>query len=88
MKKEPIRQCVGCGEARPKAALVRIVKAPDATVFLDRSGKANGRGAYICHNSECYKKAIKNRRFEKAFSMAIPEEVSAQIIKEIEENEQ
>lgn len=88
MKKEPIRQCVGCGEAKPKAALLRIVKAPDGSVFLDRSGKANGRGAYICHNSECYKKAVKNHRFEKAFSLAVPETVSIQIIKEIEADEQ
>ena len=55
--------------------------------MLDRSGKANGRGAYVCRSAECYKKAVKARRFEKAFSVQIPDEISEQIIKEIEADE-
>lgn len=88
MKKgQPLRQCTGCGEMRPKKELVRIVKTPEGTVLLDRSGKVNGRGAYVCKSAECYKKAVKARRLEKAFSMQIPEVVSEQIIKEIESDE-
>lgn len=86
-KKQPLRQCTGCGEMKPKRELVRVVKTPEGNVMLDRSGKANGRGAYICHNTECYKKAVKAKRLERAFSMAIPAGVSEQIIKELETDE-
>ena len=84
-KKIPLRQCGGCGEMKPKRELVRIVKSPEGVVSLDRSGKANGRGAYICHNAECYKKAVKAKRLEKAFSMQIPDNVSEAILKELEQ---
>jgi predicted RNA-binding protein YlxR (DUF448 family) len=69
---------------KPKTELIRIVKTPDGKIMLDRSGKANGRGAYICHSDECYKKAVKAKRLERTFSLAIPEETSQQIIKELE----
>lgn len=82
--KQPLRQCVGCGEMKPKMTLVRIVKTPEGKIELDRSGRSNGRGAYICHNAECYKRAVKARRFEKSFSAPIPPEVSELIIKELE----
>lgn len=88
MKKgQPLRQCTGCGEMKPKKELVRVVKTPEGKIMLDRSGKANGRGAYVCRSAECYKKAVKARRFEKAFSVQIPDEISEQIIKEIEADE-
>ena len=83
-KKQPLRQCTGCGEMKPKRELVRVVKSPEGNISLDRSGKANGRGAYICHNAECYKKAVKAKRFEKAFSMQIPDSVCEAILKELE----
>jgi predicted RNA-binding protein YlxR (DUF448 family) len=73
---------------KPKRELVRVVKTPEGNVMLDRSGKANGRGAYICHSTECYKKAVKAKRLERAFSMAIPTGVSEQIVKELEADEQ
>ena len=87
-KKQPLRQCTGCGEMKPKKELLRVVKSPEGNIYLDRSSKANGRGAYICPNAECYKKAVKARRFEKAFSMQIPESVSKQILKELDTIEQ
>ncbi len=61
-KKQPLRQCTGCGEMKPKKELVRIVKSPEGIISLDRSGKANGRGAYICRNAECYRKAVKAKK--------------------------
>ena len=87
LKKQPLRQCTGCGEMKPKKELVRVVKTPEGNIMIDRSGKANGRGAYICHNIDCYKKAVKARRFETAFSMPILESVSEQIVKELESGE-
>lgn len=86
-KKQPLRQCTGCGEMKPKQQLVRIVKTPEGNIMLDRSGKCNGRGAYICRDPECYKKAVKVKRLERAFSAAIPESVSVQIVKELEADE-
>ena len=86
-KSQPLRQCTGCGEMYQKKDLIRVVRTPEGEVKLDRSGQLNGRGAYICNNVECYKKAVKARRFEKAFSMQIPEAVVAQIAKELGENE-
>lgn len=88
MKKQPLRQCTGCGEMKPKSELLRVVRSPEGNISLDRSGKLNGRGAYICNNVECYKKAVKARRFEKAFSMQIPEAVVTQIAKELGQDEQ
>ena len=87
-KKQPLRQCTGCGEMKPKKELVRIVKSPEGIISLDRSGKANGRGAYICRNADCYRKAVKSKRLERAFSAPIPESVSEQILKELSSDEQ
>ena len=86
-KSQPLRQCTGCGEMKPKPELVRIVRSPEGVVSLDRSGKANGSGAYICRSVECYKKAVKAKKLERAFSMSIPEAVSEQIVKELETDE-
>ena len=74
-KKIPMRQCLGCREMKPKRELIRAVKSPDGGISLDFKGQAPGRGAYICPNAECLKKAIKARALEKAFSAQIPDEV-------------
>ena len=74
-KKIPVRTCIGCGNAKPKKDLVLVVRDPEGQLSVDLTGKKNGRGAYICHNTECLKKARKARRLEKSFSMQIPEEV-------------
>jgi len=86
-KNQPLRMCTGCGEMKPKRELVRLVKNKDGEVLLDLTGKAQGRGAYICKNSECFKKAVKARRFEKAFSQKIPEEIYQKIEAELKNNE-
>lgn len=73
-----MRMCVGCGEMKPKSELIRVVKTTDGEVKLDRTGKLNGRGAYICPNVNCLSLAQKARRFERAFSTAVPaEEIAA-----------
>ena len=74
-RKIPLRTCIGCGTAKPKKELVRVVRDPEGQLSVDLTGKKNGRGAYICHSAECLKKARKARRLEKSFSMQIPEEV-------------
>ena len=60
-KKIPMRQCMGCRERREKRQLIRVVRCTDGTVSLDFSGKLNGRGAYICPDLECLKKAQKSK---------------------------
>ena len=74
-KKIPQRQCVGCRTMRDKRDLLRIVKAPDGTISLDITGKKSGRGAYVCHDLECLKKARKSRALERTFEVAIPDPV-------------
>ncbi len=74
-KKIPMRMCVGCGEMKPKIELIRIVKTPENEIMVDRKGKANGRGAYICHNADCLLKAIKAKRLERTFETVISEEI-------------
>ncbi len=74
-KKVPLRMCTGCGEMFDKRTLVRVVKSPDGEVSLDLTGKKSGRGAYVCKNSDCLKKARKKRAFEGAFGMQLDEEV-------------
>ena len=82
-KKIPVRQCVGCREHRPKRELVRVVRSPEGAVSLDFSGKANGRGAYLCRNPECLRKAVRARALERAFSAQVPEDVIARLEKEL-----
>ena len=58
VKKIPMRKCTGCGEMKPKKEMVRIVKTTESDITLDLTGKLNGRGAYLCRNAECLKKAL------------------------------
>lgn len=71
MKEVPKRTCIGCNEIKPKKGLIRIVKNKEGQIFLDKTGKANGRGAYICDNIECLEKAVKTKRLERTFEMPI-----------------
>ncbi len=88
VKKIPMRMCLGCGEMKPKKTLIRVVKSPEGEVSLDLTGKKSGRGAYICRSCECFEKARKARRFEKAFSCKIEEEVYDKMEGELSANEQ
>ena len=73
-RKIPQRQCVGCRTMKDKKALIRVVKTPEGEVVLDVSGKKSGRGAYVCPDSACLKKARKSRALERAFELTIPDE--------------
>jgi hypothetical protein len=74
-KKIPMRQCVGCREMKEKRALIRVVKSPEGEVSLDFKGKKPGRGAYLCPDLECLKRARKARALERAFSAPMPDGV-------------
>lgn len=82
-KREARRMCTGCGEMFDKRTLIRVVKSPEGEVSLDLTGKKNGRGAYVCNNLECLKKARKKRAFERAFSMKIDDKVYNKMEEEI-----
>lgn len=75
MKKLPQRTCIGCNSKANKNELIRIVKNKDGRIEIDRTGKAQGRGAYICDNVECLEKAIKSKRLEKVFETKISDEI-------------
>ena len=81
-KKLPMRQCVGCGEMKNKKEMMRVLKAEDAPICLDFTGKKNGRGAYLCKSMECLQKARKNKGLEKSLKMGIPAEVYDALEKE------
>lgn len=74
-KKIPQRMCVGCQEMKNKKELIRVVRAPDGTVSLDPSGKKAGRGAYVCSTEQCFTKAYKEKRLERALKHAVAPEV-------------
>ena len=75
MKNIPQRTCIVCRTQKNKNELLRIVKNKDGNISIDKTGKANGRGAYICNNVECLEKAIKSKRLEKTFEEKIDNEI-------------
>lgn len=79
VKKIPMRMCVACHESKPKKEMLRVVKPKEGDVFIDFTGKAAGRGAYVCDNPDCIKKLKKARLLNKAFSSEIPAEVYEKI---------
>jgi predicted RNA-binding protein YlxR (DUF448 family) len=74
-KKMPMRQCMGCREMKAKRELIRVVRAPDGSISLDFKGKSPGRGAYLCKNTECLKKARKSKALERSLDTSIPAEL-------------
>ena len=84
-KKIPQRQCMGCRERKEKRELIRVVRAPDGGVSLDFRGKAPGRGAYICPDMACQKKALRSKALDRSLEVTIPEEIYARLEQEMEE---
>ena len=83
-KKIPQRQCMGCRERKAKREMIRVVRGTDGNVTLDFSGKLNGRGAYVCPDPECLKKAMRSKALERSLETPIPEEVYVRLAKEME----
>jgi len=82
-RKVPLRQCTGCRAMKPKKELVRVVRSTEGKVFLDFSGKASGRGAYVCRDGDCLKKAVKTRALPRVLGVQIPDGVYAALGDEI-----
>lgn len=87
-RKIPMRQCVGCRTMFPKKELIRVVRAPDgSSITLDFKGKAPGRGAYLCRNAECLKRARKSRALERTFACEIADEIYDALTQQMEAGE-
>ena len=83
-KKIPMRQCLGCREMKPKREMIRVVRSPAGEISLDFRGKASGRGAYVCRDAKCLKKAIRAKALERAFCVQIPAEIYERLEREME----
>lgn len=75
MRTIPQRTCIGCMEKKNKQDLIRIVKNRENEIIIDKTGKKQGRGAYICDNVNCLEKAIKTKKLERSFEMKISQEI-------------
>lgn len=85
-RKQPERQCMGCGERKPKKELIRVVRTPDGVIELDPTGKKSGRGAYICPKSDCLHKLKKSGRLARVLECEIPAEVYTALEEEFDED--
>ena len=74
-KKIPMRQCLGCREMKQKRELIRVVRSPEGAISLDSKGKMPGRGAYVCSDPECLKRAVKSKALSRAFGVPIPDSI-------------
>ena len=83
-KKVPMRRCVGCGEMKSKKEMMRVLKTSENEFVLDATGKKNGRGAYLCKNAECLKKAKKTKSLERSLKVDNPTDVFEQLEKELD----
>ena len=86
-KKIPMRQCIGCGEMKTKKEMTRVIKNPEGEFLIDATGRMNGRGAYVCVNTECLHKAVKSKGLERSFKTPIPKDVYDLLAKEMEKLE-
>ncbi len=85
-RKIPLRKCIGCNESKSKKELIRVVKDKENQVKVDLTGKANGRGAYICNDPECFKKVKKSRKLNRALEIDIPDVIYDELLKEISDD--
>ena len=88
MKKMPQRRCVGCGVSKNKSELIRVVRSPAgddgvSEISIDLKGKKSGRGAYICREAECLKKALKARKFERSLEIKLTDELAQSLLEQI-----
>lgn len=86
-KKIPLRKCVGCNEQKQKKELIRVVKTKENDVMIDFTGKVNGRGAYICSDVECLKKAQKKRALNKSLGYQVLDEIYDKLLEELKNHE-
>jgi predicted RNA-binding protein YlxR (DUF448 family) len=84
-RKTPTRTCIGCGEAKDKRELVRLVRTPSGDVEVDPSGKANGRGAYLCDRPECFENAATRGRISAALKTSVRDDDVDRLMREFAE---
>ena len=87
VKKIPQRKCVGCGEMKDKKALLRIVRSPEGEISLDKTGKKNGRGAYVCPSKECITLAVKQKGLERGLKVTVEASVLEGLLKEFDDGQ-
>lgn len=85
-KKVPLRQCIVCRESKPKKELIRIVRTGDNDFAIDKTGKLNGRGSYICNSEDCINKLVKQRALNKVFKTNVSQEVYDKLKEQFVEN--
>nr|WP_314277121.1 YlxR family protein [uncultured Peptostreptococcus sp.] len=86
-KKIPQRKCIVCQTRDAKRGLIRVVKNKENEIFIDPTGRANGRGAYVCANQECLKKAIKTKQLNRAFKIEVDDQVYENLLSQLEKLE-
>lgn len=84
INKTPLRMCIVCKKMLPKSDLIRIVRAPDGSMSFDKTGKKNGRGAYLCDNKDCVERCLKKKLLNKAFKINVDEAVYKLLAEEYE----
>lgn len=85
MKAQPQRMCIVCRKQQDKKGFVRIVKSKDGSIGIDDTGKAAGRGAYLCDDPACIAKCVKTRALNRAFSQEIPQSVYEDLQRQYDE---
>ncbi len=84
---KPMRRCVGCGISKEKSELIRVIRDTEGNIRLDPTGRANGRGAYVCRDEKCLEMAIKKKGLERTLKVSVPEEIADDLKKELREHE-
>ena len=84
-RKIPMRMCVGCREMKPKRELIRVVRSPEGQVSLDSTGKKPGRGAYVCFNPDCLKRALKQGQLSRQLEVTLSQEVNDALTQTMEQ---
>ena len=87
IRKVPVRRCTGCGEHFPKNQLIRVLRTPEGEILLDLTGKKSGRGAYLCRNSTCLRRAQQKDRLGSVLGCAIPREVYERLQQQIDDTD-
>ena len=76
----PERSCVACGKKLAKRELIRIVRTPQGSVDVDLSGKAAGRGAYLCRSLACWQRGLEKGGLERSLKLSIPDQDRAELL--------
>ena len=87
IKRIPQRKCLGCGVSKNKSDLIRVVRSPENEISIDLKGKKSGRGAYICRDENCLKKAVKAKKFERNLEIAVSDDILESLLNQIRETE-